>query len=290
MWQPAVLPGFGPEADRYLDRNGFRLHYLDSGGDGRPVILLHGINQNLRTWELVLPHIRGTYRFLAVDHRGHGLSDQPAVAYRQGDLVRDAHALVEALNLRRPAIVGHSLGGWVGLSLAGNFPGLLGGVVAGDIAPNVGAEMNPATKEGMAAALAPSTGDATWADEADAYGALRQLGPTEGEAEVRARMRQQLRRRPDGRLARARSPEIARAILEEVNAVDLWPVLPEIRCPVLVVRAEYSDILSPEVAQRMVTTIPSARLAEVKGSYHNMQLFKPREFGEEVDQFLRGLP
>src|ERR1700674_1477760 len=100
-WQPARLPQLGAIPGAFVDVNGARLHYLDTGGQGISVLLLHGINQNVRTWELVLPHLIGPWRLIAVDHRGHGLSGAPRTPYQRGDLARDYVGLISALGLRR---------------------------------------------------------------------------------------------------------------------------------------------------------------------------------------------
>lgn len=286
-WKPAILPLFPADDDRFVEVDGTRLHYLDTGGDGPPVLLLHGLNQNVRTWEKVLPALAEPWRLIAVDHRGHGLSAIAGVAYRRGDLVQDHVALMRALALDRPVIVGHSLGAWVGLQIAGRYPDLLRGLVVGDMSPNVGVESTPAQRAEMRAALGPGMGDASWADADEAYAAIRATRPELSELDVRTLLPQQLRRRPDGRLERARQPEVALAILEEVQATDSWPLLPSIKVPMLVIRAGLSETLPAAVAERMIQVMPAARLVTIENAHHNVQLCSPQRFGDEIASFLR---
>ena len=54
---------------KFLDLNRLRFHYVDWGGPGRPLVLLHGLASNARFWDLVAPYL-SSYRVLAVDQRG----------------------------------------------------------------------------------------------------------------------------------------------------------------------------------------------------------------------------
>ncbi len=269
-----------------IEREGTRLAYIDSGSGERCVVLVHGVNQNRRTWELLLPWLDDGYRYLALDQRGHGKSDRPGVTYTPGDLVADLQAIVTELGLRRYAIAGHSLGGWVGMQQAAAQPEQVAGLVIGDMTAAPRLESTSQSREAMRAALQPGAGDASWADADEAFAYLKATSTIEGEQQVRARMRQQLRRRADGRLERDRSATVAKAILEDVWQTDLWPLLPRIKCPVAVVHAQHSDILNAETARRMAETIPNAELVEVADSYHNLQLFRPREFASAINALL----
>ena len=71
----AAMSAQAPQpADRYATVNGLRLHYLDWGGAGRPLILVHGLDRHAHTFDHVAPHFRSRFRVIAVDMRGHGES------------------------------------------------------------------------------------------------------------------------------------------------------------------------------------------------------------------------
>lgn len=91
--------------------DGARIAYRESG-DGPPLVLVHGITENARAWDPVLPALDEHWRVLAVDLRGHGKSERRA-PYDPVTLASDVHAVVEAAGLDRPLMVGHSLGGVV---------------------------------------------------------------------------------------------------------------------------------------------------------------------------------
>ena len=108
--------------DRYVESNGVALHYRDWGGDGRPIVLLHGLASNARIWDLVAPRLTDDGRVLAFDQRGHGLSDKPETGYGFAEVTADLAAALDALALRDPVVVGHSWGANVAAVFAAEHP------------------------------------------------------------------------------------------------------------------------------------------------------------------------
>jgi len=92
---------------------------VEDYGKGRPIVLLHGLGASAYSWRRVIPFLRDRFRILAVDLRGHGLSDKPFDQHyaptAQAELIR---AVLARLNLRRSILVGHSFGGLVALTAA----------------------------------------------------------------------------------------------------------------------------------------------------------------------------
>jgi pimeloyl-ACP methyl ester carboxylesterase len=101
--------------------SGVRLHYLDWGGAGRPFNLLHGLASSARIWDFTAPLLAEHFLVLALDQRGHGLSDRPG-SYTFDDVTDDLAAFIDALSLERPVIAGHSWGAGVALRFAADYP------------------------------------------------------------------------------------------------------------------------------------------------------------------------
>jgi pimeloyl-ACP methyl ester carboxylesterase len=101
--------------------SGVRLHYLDWGGSGRPIVLLHGLASSCRIWDFTAPILAVHFRVLALDQRGHGLSDQPG-SYTFADVTGDLAGFIEALGVEPPVVVGHSWGAGVALRFAADRP------------------------------------------------------------------------------------------------------------------------------------------------------------------------
>jgi pimeloyl-ACP methyl ester carboxylesterase len=106
----------------FVVAGGLRLHYRDWGGEGEPLLLLHGLASNARIWDLTAPLLSGRFRVFALDQRGHGLSDKPDGGYDFASITGDVAALLQALGLERPALVGHSWGANVALQFAADRP------------------------------------------------------------------------------------------------------------------------------------------------------------------------
>jgi pimeloyl-ACP methyl ester carboxylesterase len=92
------------------------------GGDGPPLLLVHGWPQTWYAWRLVMPALARDFQVIAVDQRGIGLSDRPQDGYDTGTLAGDLVALMDALGHQRFAMVGHDTGMWIGYALAADHP------------------------------------------------------------------------------------------------------------------------------------------------------------------------
>lgn len=116
-----------PHTHHSLDLPWGTLAFTDSGGAGRPLVFLHGTGCDSTDWMEAFDELPEGLRLIAMDFRGHGGSSVPA-PFTLGDLATDALALMDALRLRRPWLVGHSLGGMVALEVLRRGASL-GGVV-----------------------------------------------------------------------------------------------------------------------------------------------------------------
>lgn len=101
-------------------------------GKGPDVMLLHGITGCASYWDDQTARlVAAGYRVTAVDGRGHGVSDR-ASDYHTATLAADAAAVIRALGLVKPTVIGHSMGGAQTLRLAVDYPELVGGIVLED--------------------------------------------------------------------------------------------------------------------------------------------------------------
>lgn len=119
-----------PPAGRLLDLAGGRLHYLQHGA-GPDVILIHGALMTLDEISAALMDVLASdFRVTAFDRPGHGWSDPDPSHATPWEQAEKIHAAAEALGLKKPVIVGHSLGGAVALAYGAQFPDETSGVVA----------------------------------------------------------------------------------------------------------------------------------------------------------------
>jgi epoxide hydrolase 4 len=111
---------------RYADHNGFRMHYV-AGGEGKPLLFLHGFPQFWFLWRNQLERFGDDHAVYAPDMRGFNLSDKPAEveAYRMRNMLGDVKALVEETGIAPFTLVGHDWGGIVSWAFALKYPELL---------------------------------------------------------------------------------------------------------------------------------------------------------------------
>ena len=105
----------------------------DTGGDGPPVLLLHGwmFSADLNWYRTYAPLAEAGYRVLAVDHRGHGRGLRSADPFTLRDCADDAAALLAHLQIPPAVIVGYSMGGPIASLLAHHHPQWVSGLVLG---------------------------------------------------------------------------------------------------------------------------------------------------------------
>ena len=119
---PNLPDGFtGTFTSRYVDTGELRLHAV-TGGDGPPLLLVHGWPQTWYAWRLLMPELARDFTVVAVDQRGIGLSGKPEDGYDTGTLASDLVALMDALGHPRFALYGTDVGMPIAYALAADHP------------------------------------------------------------------------------------------------------------------------------------------------------------------------
>jgi pimeloyl-ACP methyl ester carboxylesterase len=116
---------------RYVDTGEVRLHAV-IGGDGPPLLLIHGWPGSWYYWRLVMPALARDFEVIAVDQRGIGLSDKPEDGYDAGTLANDLVGLMDALGHQQFAVVGVDTGMLIGYALAADDPERVARVALGE--------------------------------------------------------------------------------------------------------------------------------------------------------------
>jgi pimeloyl-ACP methyl ester carboxylesterase len=114
------------------ETNGISIHYLRTGGAKSPVVLLHGLMGSGARWTPLARALEGEFDVVMPDARGHGGSSAPPHGYRYDDLASDVVGLIRGLELSRPALLGHSMGGMTAAVVASRGAGILRGLVLVD--------------------------------------------------------------------------------------------------------------------------------------------------------------
>lgn len=268
--------------DRFINVNGLRLHYLEWGAEGKPpFIMLHGGSAYAHWWDLVAPAFANDFRVIALDQRGHGDSqhaDPPAYATRH--YLADLHAFVSALGLRKPVLMGHSMGGHNSLIYATQHASELAALILVD---------TDATYPERAVEFLHKLGEKPakiFDSFAEAISRF-QLLPREtliSPEKLRALASFAFRELPDGKW----TSKLDRKTLFR-EPIDGRPFLPQITCPTLIVRAQHTPVLSMEKLERLVNPLPNGRWVEVPDTNHHVMLDNPDGLVKVVKEFLAEL-
>jgi pimeloyl-ACP methyl ester carboxylesterase len=247
-----------------IEVNGLRLHYTRTGGGtGKPpVVLAHGFSDDGLCWAPVAEALAPDYDVVMVDARGHGKSDAPETGYGLADLAADLHGVITGLGLRRPAILGHSMGGATTLVLAGTYPDAPGAILIedagalnlGSSAPTPEAEARWARMRAWVTDLKRKTRDELIA----AQRAQTPTGPTRNSNPG-----------PTRNTGSARTCSIA----SDAAPVD-WPaLLPRIACPALLITADPARgaMVTEEGAKELQALVPQLRIARIPDAGHSVR-------------------
>lgn len=122
---PSNYPQSQPPAgfqSKYAEVNGFRMHYVQ-GGNGSPVVMIHGFPQTWAEWRQQMGPLSGTHTVIAVDLRGTGESQVTKSGYQAVQLAQDVHQLLKQLGLDDGIqVVSHDVGVWVAYAYAAQWP------------------------------------------------------------------------------------------------------------------------------------------------------------------------
>jgi pimeloyl-ACP methyl ester carboxylesterase len=270
--------------DEWRHVNGVWLHFQDwrdgSAADAagtETLLFLHGLTQQSHAFDAIAPALARRYRCLALDLRGRGESDWAPGTYTIPQYVADVHALLDMLGLRAVHVLGTSLGGLVGLSLARVSPDRLRSLALNDIGPEIDprgaarvaayAASVPERFPDLAAAIAWAVVQYPW---------LEKL-PSEA---VTDSIRWAVRRGPDHAWRFKFDPAIGHAPRPSPEAAHAasqawWAALEALRCPILLVRGSESDILAAETASAMERRQSRLRRVDVPGVGHAPTLAEP---------------
>ena len=122
-----------PKIDKFVTVYGAKIHYVEAGSCA-PVILIHGLADNVTIWDPVIPALAARFRVIALDQIGFGRSDKPLLNYRVSTLVDFLNGFLTELKIERASPVGNSLGGWVAAAYALAHPERVERLVLSDAA------------------------------------------------------------------------------------------------------------------------------------------------------------
>lgn len=271
----------------HLPISGHELHVTEWGERGAPAIVMwHGLARVGRDFDVLARHLAPDFHILCPDTIGRGLSSwssDPDNDYTVPTYCHHAIELLDHLGIAQAHWVGTSMGGIIGMALAGTAEAA--GRISRLLINDVGPQLNQPAVDRIKAYVSMVPEFPTMARfEAFlriAYAPFGQLS----DAEWRNMAETSVRRRDNGTFSSHYDPAVMAVFAKSTDEFDLWPLYEAITAPTLVVRGATSDLLLPEVAEEMTRRGPKARLVTVQGCGHAPMLNTPDQIAM-VREFL----
>ena len=269
------------------------VHYLDWGGDGPPVMLMHGLASSAHWYEPVAERLRGKHHLFAADARGHGQTTQASNGYDWQTLAADAVGLMDHLGVTQAAVFGHSWGATVALNVAARFPERVSGLGLIDGGASATSGLREPW-ETVRSRVRPRDVSGTREQFLDRL--RKQLHFCWNE-QIERIVQTMVYEDGDGQIQDILRPEnhlqVMRAMWEE-PASNCYA---KVACPTIIIPAGSRS--GQEQSQRAVqkrervaaaeATIKHCRVCWVEDTVHDVGYHRPEELARVMDEFLSGL-
>jgi 3-oxoadipate enol-lactonase len=249
--------------------NGIELGYEILGQAGYPLILIHGFAMDRTIWlGMSLKYLRD-HRVILPDMRGHGESDAPQCAYPMTSMAEDLAHLLDFLRINKAVVCGHSMGGYVTLAFAEEFPERLAG-------------MGLITTRARADSEKQRDGRYQMVEEVRKRGSIavaESLAP-------RLTYNDEIVHEAHKLIAKTSPEGIIGALKGMAERSDRTNLLPVIEVPSLVVAGEKDQIINFDDARRMVEALPLVEFLPLSGAGHMPMMESPAALGEGLNHLV----
>lgn len=258
------------------------IFYFDTKTEGTVILCLHGRWGRAETWYEFIQHYGKKYRIIAPDQRGHGLSGKPVSKYTAEEMAEDMIELLDFLKIDSVILVGHSMGGRIAGYLTALYPERIKALAILDKSASGAAEPNMLPLDQIPS-IDPLTKD--WPLPFSSLSEARAFIKQAMESDLSFQyFMNSLVETVEGYQMMFSSQAISAGIAYEE---DWFHLLPGIKCPVLLIRAESHEAISDKDFIKMQSLIPNCFAYEISHPDHNVHLGNKDEFYEYFDEFLK---
>ena len=269
--------------DHFVKVGDLNLHYLEWGTAGTPpVVMVHGSTGNAHAFDNLASHFVPRYHVISVDVRGRGDSDWATDGdYSNDAYVADLEGVRQALGFEQFSLVGTSMGGRISLTYAGTYPDRVERTILNDIGP----EVDPRGGSRIATSSRDAVTTFATIEEVMAWHRENRVGfVAMSDTQQRVAAGHAVKARPEGGYVWKMDPAV-RSDPRRPDPEASWNLARRIPGPVLLVRGGASDLLSSEIAQRMMAEMQDCSMVEVPGVGHAPTLMEPEAFGPVLEFF-----
>ena len=258
-----------------LDREGWKLAYEDTGGQGPPILLIHGLLMDRTMFDPQLEALRDRYRLVTPDLRGHGESSHRAEEFTQWDMMEDHVALLDELGIERAVWGGVSQGGFQSLRAALRHPDRVAGLILIDT--QAGPEDE--TRRPMYEAFAEVVATDGWNEHILQNSCISMFGTSAPE---------DLKRQWMDRWERQETNDARQLLWSVTKREDITDRLGEIEHPAIVIHGEEDAAIDMERAERLADGLPNlVEFVKVPEAGHSSTVERPEPVTEAIERFLQ---
>jgi pimeloyl-ACP methyl ester carboxylesterase len=252
----------------FLDSMGYKVHHCMWGSKGPKVLLIHSMGMDGHSMDKLAESLKEEYQLLSLTILDHGDSDPPKEQISLPDHAEVMRECYKQLGFEPSVLIGHSVGGMMGMVLAAEYPDEYKGMVLVDIAPfeSSGGASRPAPPEYFESRV-----------EAKKWLADRYPGFTE--YYVKNRLDHAFKEKEGKYYLKPRGDKVRSGL-----ATDLWPYLERVKCPIQLQKGVTSDLVKPETRARMAK-MPNVEIIDVEGTGHMI----PQDVPEKFEELIRGV-
>jgi len=255
----------------FIDIRGQRLHYEDTGGVGPVIVFSHGLLMDASMWDVQVQALRGSYRCITWDERGHGQTGGASEDFTYEDSADDLLGLLQSLGIARATFVGMSQGGYVSQRAAVRHPGIAQVLV---FISTQATEEEPAKVAVYDTLIDAWESDGLTDELAETIAGLVIGSDCPESEEWIAKWK---------RVDRANLHAIYRAL---VTRQDFTPRLSELDVPALVIWGDQDPAISRDHARALAEGLPQGTLEVVAGAGHGVNFTHPDVVNPLLEHFL----
>ncbi|WP_295722890.1 alpha/beta fold hydrolase [uncultured Methanobrevibacter sp.] len=252
----------------YEEINSITIHYKIAG-KGYPVVLIHGLSDDLEYWKYLNDYLKDYFKVISVDLRGHGKSEEGEVEYTTQLLAEDVVKLLKKINIEKTNIVGFSLGGHISLEIITKYPEIINKVIL----ISTSARITPDMEE-----------DFNRLEESSDKGFVKFfdciidhilpediLNESKEELEIQK-----------FKLAKIRNINGIHKAAKSCKSYDVYDNLNKINNEVLIIYGEDDTIISKTAINELVNNIDNSKLITLKNTKHNVLIERNYDYLKEL--------
>ena len=252
--------------------NGLKMAYVEAGDPkGEPLLLLHGYTDSSRSWSLLVPHL-AKYRLLMPDHRGHGGTDAPECCYSLSQFAFDAKLFLDALGIENAAVVGHSLGSMVAITMAAEYPKRVRSITLIGSTALVPVKRGGWLYDNTVALKAPLDPESQFAKEWHPANQPTTVDPTFAEAANEEILRIPL--------------HVWHSVMRELASTPVGRHSADVKAPVLILSGGKDPLFPAPHHRSLLSAFPGAEAHVFPELGHNPNWERPAEIAGIIDRFL----